>query len=308
MACASNQRFRFPDLPKERRLLAYTFLPDRIVRTKYAKSLHTEGVTSFTLISTFAPRAILGTCRMVKEEADRPTRSIAERSLHGPMPERLDNRLSFPGPRIEVHYRNLEFMALQGGLIEAVAKWVQRLRQHHLDRVAPCFEAWKYLSRDILSLNGYVVEHWTAEQGYLCVVDFVQKAGWALYHLSQNCSLDKFRVVDRYSSLSALMRIALSQRDADTPSEYYRVVTNLADSIEELESTFGVGFLLPSLNTSSVRRKQSEESWEALVWAISDLFHGGEMYQGLHGLVIEGVFELDQADPGAYKEYWCEGE
>jgi hypothetical protein len=158
----------------------------------------------------------------------------------------------------------------------------------------------------VLSLNSYAVEHGTAEQGYLRAVDFVQKAGWKLYNLSRSCSLDRSQAVDYHPSLSARIQIALSQQNADIPKDYYGVATNFAESIRELESTPGVGFLLHSLNTSGVRQKQSKESWEALAWVLSDLLYSGDMYQDLHRLVMEGVFELDQTDPAGYGKYWCE--
>lgn len=242
-------------------------------------------------------------------------RSIAERILQSPMSEGIDIRLSGPGPRIEAHYKSLEFLAMPGGMIEGVTSWFQSLRQAHSDLSVPCFEAERYLPEDVLSSNGYTLENGTAAQGRLRALDSMRKAGWALYHLAQNCSLDEFRHVGCHPNLEGIfkmrgpmMQIALSQQDTDTANMYYAAVTEFADSIEKLESTFGVGFLLHSLNTSGVSKEQSEEAWEASAFALSDKLHSGEMIQALHGFVIRGVFELDQAEKTTYRKYWCESE
>jgi hypothetical protein len=310
----SHQPFRFLDLPKELRLLVYERLPPRVVRTEYIRNPadDTPG-TGFTLISTFPSKAILATCKLIKEEAESILRSVPERVPHCPVEGDLDAELVGPGVRIEACLNSLKFLGVQSGVIDAVMQWFQVLHQECTEGNIPRFEAARYLSISVFGTRGYCMKNGSLVQGILMARDFVWKAGWALYHRSQHRSLQEFQDAGctpnkRSVSCGPTVQIALMQRALHTPSDYYGEVTEFSDLIERLESTFGLGFLFHLLNENDRTEEKSKETWTAVTFAISDLLHGGEMVGGTHGFLKEGVFGLDRSRNAVYKKYWCEGE
>lgn len=308
-----KQPFRFLELPKEVRLIIYDFLPDHVVRTKYIKSIGDNQTSSFTLISVQAPKAIRLTCRLINDETRAILAPAAEkRSLTSTL-DGHDNWLYGPGPRIETDCHSLCSLAAKKGIIDAIAKCYHLLRQSGDNETISRAQAGTFLNGDLFDDYGYVLVGGSREQSLICALGFIWQAAQTLSQRSKTCSLDDFQITgctpgleDPLELRGPLVQIALSLQDTITESCYYNELTEFCGLIEELESTFLVGIIIHLLVMD--REEKREEAWKAVVHAILDVIESGEMTEGVHGFVRQGVFGLDTTHNLAYEEFWCGSE
>lgn len=149
--------------------MVYELLPNRTNRTEFVKTSKDGPDSSFALITSSAPIAILHTCRIIRNEASE--------IIH-----RTANRLPGVAPKIEADCDALEALLGRGGVLLAVIVLYQSMAigSDGYLRVYKFVDSTQW--HDFLQVYGYSPTCGTDEQGKRRIIDFVRKAIWALQH------------------------------------------------------------------------------------------------------------------------------